>query len=250
MMTKMIQRLKGLLAVVLFAPGLALASEAVHLDKAPVSTDQARLQRGAKIFVNNCMGCHGLSFVRYNHLEQIGLTSEEIEKNLIFTAGAKVGDLMVPAIQAADAKRWFGVRPPDLTLVTRARSSEFGSGADWVYTYLRKFYRDPERPTGWNNEIFPNVGMPHVLYEFQGEQTATVTQGEHGDTLQLSLTKPGKLSTEHYDEAVADLVSFLVWTADPSAGFRKTLGLFVIGFLCVLLVLTYLLKLNYWKDVH
>lgn len=250
MMNNMIQRLKGLLVAALLAPGLAVASTALHLDKAPVSTDQARLQHGAKIFVNNCMGCHGMTFVRYNHLQQIGLSPEEIEQNLIFTPGTKVGDLMVPAIKAADAKRWFGVRPPDLTLVTRARSSEFGTGADWVYTYLRQFYRDPNRPTGWNNVIFPNVGMPHVLYELQGEQEAKVVKGEHGDHLELALVKPGKLSPEEYDNTVADLVSFLVWAGDPSAGFRKTLGGFVIGFLCVLMLLTYLLKRNYWKDVH
>ncbi|THF65923.1 cytochrome c1 [Pseudothauera nasutitermitis] len=251
MKTRVLNLIKRAVAVVLFAPALALAAGAeLHLDRAPVSKDLASLQHGAKLFVNYCLNCHGASFMRYNQLENIGLSEQLIRDNLLFT-GERVGDLMKVSMRPADAKVWFGTAVPDLTLIARQRASEFGSGADWLYTYLRQFYRDESRPTGWNNVVFENVGMPHVLWELQGDQTATVTDDGHGGkTVELSLAKPGKLSAAEYDKSVADLVSFLVWMGEPVAEKRKTIGLFVLAFLAGLFVLSYALKKNYWKDIH
>lgn len=246
MKSRVINFIKRAFAVALFAPAMAVAAGAeLHLDKAPVSTDPAALQHGAKLFVNYCLNCHSASFVRYNRLEEIGLSEQAIRDNLMFTAD-KTGDLMNIAMRRDEAKAWFGAAPPDLTLTARARSSGYGTGADWLYTYLRQFHRDENRPTGWNNVVFPNVGMPHALWELQGEQVATV--GDQGT--QLSLAKPGTLSPAEYDKAVADLVSFMVWMAEPVAEKRKTVGLFVLAFLAVLFVLSYALKKNYWKDIH
>lgn len=246
-----IKTLKRLAAVALLAPTLALSAGAeLHLDKAPVSTEPAALQNGAKFFVNYCLNCHSASFARYNTLEQIGLTEEQIRDSLMFT-GERVGDLMKIAMRPAESKAWFGVTPPDLTLVARQRASEFGSGADWLYTYLRQFYRDPERPSGWNNVVFENVGMPHVLWELQGDQVANVTEnGDGTKSVKLELAKPGKLSAEEYDKSIADLVSFLVWMGEPVADRRKSIGVIVLIFLAGLFVLSYALKKNYWKDIH
>ena len=250
-----ISLVKKLLATALFAPLLAVASgPELHLDKAPVSTDPAALANGAKLFVNYCLNCHGASYMRYNRLQQIGLSEQMIKDNLMFTA-EKIGEPMRIAMQRDEAKAWFGAAPPDLTVIARSRASEFGSGADWLYTYLRSFYRDSERPTGWNNVIFENVGMPHVLYELQGEQVAKVSEADDGHggkvkTISLEQGKPGKMSKEEYDKATADLVSYLVWMGEPMAETRKTVGTVVLAFLGLLFVLSYLLKKNYWKDVH
>lgn len=244
--TSFVKTLKRCVAVLLFAPALATAAAVLPLDRAPVSNDPIRLQNGAKLFVNYCMGCHSASFMRYNMLTGIGLTEEQITDNLIFSGG-KVGDLMTIAMRPADGKAWFGAPPPDLTLVARQRNSAAGSGADWLYTYLRQFYRDPERPTGWNNPLFPNVGMPHVLWQLQGDQVAATD--EQGN-ITLSLAKPGTMTVEQYDEAVADLVSFLSWMSEPIAEKRKNIGYFVLLFLAGMFVLSYALKKNYWRDVH
>ena len=251
MSLNLIKTLKRMAAAVLFAPAMAMAAGAVlHLDKAPVSTDPAALQHGAKLFVNYCLNCHSASFMRYNQLEKIGLTEQEIRDNLMFT-GERVGDLMKVAMRPAESKAWFGATPPDLTLVARQRASAYGSGADWLYTYLRSFYRDPSRPTGWNNVVFENVGMPHVLWELQGDLVAKVEdQNGHGPKTSLELVRPGTMTAAEYDKAVADLVSFMVWMGEPVAEKRKTIGMFVLAFLGVLFVLTYLLKKNYWRDVH
>lgn len=251
MKMRVINLIKRAAAVLLFAPSLALAAGAVlHLDRAPVSKDPAALQHGAKLFVNYCLNCHSASFMRYNQLENIGLSEQLIRDNLMFT-GERVGDLMKIAMRPADSKVWFGAAPPDLTLIARQRASEFGSGADWLYTYLRQFYRDEARPTGWNNVVFANVGMPHALWELQGEQVAKVTENADGSKhVELSLAKPGKMSVEEYDSAVADLVSFLVWMGEPVAEKRKLIGTYVLLFLVGLFVLSYALKKNYWKDIH
>ena len=147
------------------------------------------------------------------------------------------------AARTAEQKQWFGAAPPDLSLVARARASSDGSGADWLYTYLRSFYRDSERSTGWNNTLFANVGMSHVFWELQGEQAIDPV------THQLKLALPGSLSPAEYDKKVGDLVGFLVWASDPSAAFRKQVGFGVLAFLIVLFCLTYALKKEYWKDV-
>lgn len=243
--------LKRFAAVLLFVPSLALAAgAAVHLDRAPVSTDPAALQHGAKLFVNYCMGCHSASFMRYNMMNSIGLTDQQIRDNLMFT-GERVGDLMKISMRPSESKVWFGKAPPDLTLIARQRASGDGSGADWLYTYLRQFYRDDQRPTGWNNVVFANVGMPHVLWELQGEQVAKVTENADGTkSFELSLASPGTLSVEEFDKAVADLVSYLVWLGEPVAEKRKTIGVFVLLFLAGLFVLSYVLKKNYWRDIH
>ncbi len=235
--------MKKLLTILLFAPLLAFASGAeLHLDKAPDrANDHAALQRGAKVFVNYCLNCHGASYMRYNRLADIGVSDEQIKANLLFTRD-KVGEPMTIAMQRADAKQWFGAAPPDLTVIARARASEFGSGADWLYTYLRTFYRDETRPTGWNNIVFSNVGMPHVLWELQGEQVME----DH----KLKLAKPGKLSPREYDEVVADLVGYLKYMGEPMGELRKRLGVIVLIVLAVIFVLAYALKREYWKDVH
>ncbi len=236
--------MKKLLFALLCLPlAVFAAGGEIHLDKAPdKSHDMAALQNGAKLFINYCLNCHSASYMRYNRLRDIGLNDEQIRSNLIFS-DAKVGDLMKISMQQAEAKVWFGVVPPDLTLVARVRASESGSGADWLYTYLRSFYRDDKRPSGWNNVVFANVGMPHVLWELQGQQVL-------GEEHKLILSKPGKLKPEEYDALVADLVGYLQYMGEPIAETRKTLGVIVLIALAVLFVFTYALKREYWKDVH
>jgi len=236
-------KMKKLLAALLFAPALALAAgAAIHLDKAPnVQGDNAALQSGARTFVNYCLNCHGASFARYSRLTELGLTEQQVRDNLMFTA-EKIGETMRVAARPEEQKRWFGAAPPDLTLIARARSSADGSGADWLYTYLRSFYVDEKRPTGWNNVVFENVGMPHVLGQLQGVQ---VLNKDH----KLELLAPGSLSAADYDKLIGDLVGFMVWLAEPHAGFRKNLGFGVLAFLVVFFGFAYALKKAYWKDV-
>lgn len=232
-----------------FGPGVALASESGYrLDHAPIdSNDVVSLQSGARTFVNYCLNCHGAQFMRYNRLGDIGLTEAQIKDNLILT-GDKVGDTMKVAMNAKDAKAWFGVQPPDLTVIARAR------GADWLYTYLRTFYRDPKTPTGWNNAVFPNVGMPHALWTLQGErllQMDTVQAGGHATTeYKWSQVSQGAQNTTQYDTTVRDLVNYLVWMGEPSANARKKIGVVVLYVLGVLFVLAYAMKSQFWKDIH
>lgn len=237
--------LKRLLCLLLFAPCLALAAEGgVALDRAPnVQSDQAALQNGARLFVNYCLNCHGLSFVRYKRLTDLGISEQQVRDNLMFTAD-KIGEPMRVAARSAEQRQWFGVTPPDLSLVARARASADGSGADWLYTYLRSFYRDDQRPTGWNNTLFSNVAMPHVLWELQGQAVL------NPETHELNPGQAGKLSPAEYDKQVADLVGFLVWAGEPGAGVRKHLGIGVLLFLIVLFGVAYALKKEYWKDVE
>ena len=234
---------KLLLALALVSLAAFASGAELQLDHAPDRThDDAALQRGAKLFVNYCLSCHSASFMRYNRLRDIGLTDQQIKDNLMFTTD-KVGELMTIAMRSADAKKWFGVAPPDLSLVARARTSEAGSGADWLYTYLRGFYRDETSPTGWNNVVFANVAMPNVLWQLQGQQVM-------GSDHKLKLEKPGQLTPKEYDSAVADLVAYLQYMGEPAAQTRKHLGIYVLLFLSVLFVLSYALKREYWKDVH
>lgn len=237
--------MKKILIAFLFAPLMALASGgAVHLDKWPGSvSDKAALQNGAKLFVNYCMNCHGASYMRYKNLMDLGLTEQQVKENLMFT-GEKIGDLMRVAARYDEQKKWFGATPPDLTIIARARGSADGSGADWLYTYLRSFYRDDKRPTGWNNVVFENVGMPHVLYGLQGYQIR-----DH-ETHKLGLETPGELAPAEFDKAVSDLVGFMVWMSEPQQEYRQTLGYLVLAFLAVLFVVSYALKKEYWKDIH
>jgi len=251
--------IKKLLAVIfaslLFAPLLAVAaSDNVKLDRAPIDpNDVASLQRGAKLFVNYCLNCHSANYMRYNRLQDIGLNDKQILDNLVFT-GVKVGDLMKISMDPKDAKEWFGAPPPDLTVIARSRASHAGSGADWLYTYLRTFYRDPTRPTGWNNTTFPNVGMPHALWELQGQQVLKpqkVRAEGYEKTLEVPMIdKPGKMPGAEYDRAVADLVNYLVYMAEPAAHNRKLIGLVVLLALSLFTVLAYALKKSFWKDDH
>lgn len=244
-----------LAAALLAAPALALGAEEAKLDRAPINErDLVSLQRGAQVFVNYCLTCHSAGYMRYNRLQDLALTEQQIRDHLIFT-GAKVGDPMRSAMDPRDAKEWFGAPPPDLSVIARSRSSHAGSGADWLYTYLRSFYRDPSRPTGWNNTVYPNVGMPHVLWQLQGEQVLRVEErtlpGGKKETVQrLVLEKPGTLAPLEYDRLVADLVNFLAYVAEPAKRDRIEIGIYVLLFLGVLFVLAYALKKEYWKDVH
>jgi ubiquinol-cytochrome c reductase cytochrome c1 subunit len=240
-------KMKKFLIALLFAPVLALASGGnVHLDKWPGSvSDKAALQNGAKLFVNYCMNCHGASFMRYQNLMDLGLTEQQVKDNLMFTSD-KIGGLMAVAARSDEQKKWFGATPPDLTIIARARGElgNAGAGADWLYTYLRTFYRDPNRPTGWNNVVFENVGMPNPLWQLQGQQV------RNAETHKLELAVPGQMSPAEYDKAISDLVGFMVWMGEPQQEFRRTLGIFVFIFLALLFVVSYALKKEYWKDIH
>ncbi len=233
---------KILLVLALLLPLMAIANEGVELDHAPIDpSNQASLQRGAKVFVNYCLNCHSAAYMRYNRLQDIGLTDAQIKSNLMF-AGEKVGDTMTVTIQKADAKAWFGATPPDLSVEARAR------GADWLYSYLRGFYRDDTRPTGWNNVVYDKVAMPHVLWSLQGEQVLKID--EKTESHQLVLAKQGSMTPAEYDETIADLVNYLVFMAEPFKERDKSLGLLVLAFLGLLFVLTYYLKKEFWKDIH
>ena len=241
--------MKKLLFWILLAPGALLAAEAGYpLDRAPIDPQNLlSLQSGARTFVNYCLSCHSAQYMRYNRLEDLGLTEDEIKANLILTE-AKVGDTMKIALQPKEAKAMFGVAPPDLSLVGRSR------GADWLYTYLRTFYRDPKSPTGWNNAVFPQVAMPHALWTLQGERVLKVShgEGEHGGGTEYEWAElsKGEQNEVQYDTTVRDLVNFLVYIGEPAATDRKRIGIVVLFVLGVLFVLAYALKKEFWKDVH
>ena len=240
------KRFKTLLYVLLAAPMLAFASGSnVQLDKAPIDlADHESLQRGARIFVNQCLNCHSAGYMRYSRLQDLGLTEDQIKENLLFAA-EKPGETMNVAMTKTDAKSWFGATPPDLTVISRSR------GADWLYTYLRSFYRDDSRPTGWNNLVFDKVGMPHVLWALQGEMVPVHKKvGEHEVIDHLELAKPGSVTLAQYDAMMSDLVNYLVWMGEPAKMQRQQLGLLVLGFLAIFFVVAYYLKKEFWKDIH
>jgi ubiquinol-cytochrome c reductase cytochrome c1 subunit len=249
----------SLLTCLGFVAGAAASGGGVAWDAFPKekSTDVAALQNGAKVFANYCLNCHAASFMRYNRLRDIGLTEAQIKGNLMF-ATDKVGDTMKVPLDPKQAKEWFGGLPPDLTLIARSRSSPSqGSGADYLYTYLRTYYRDETKPTGWNNLAFPNVGMPHVLWELQGQRTAKFNeiQDPHDHAKKVhtfagfeQLT-PGTMSPQQYDETVADLVAYLQWMGEPVGSQRVRLGVWVLLFLVVFIVIAWRLNAAYWKDV-
>jgi ubiquinol-cytochrome c reductase cytochrome c1 subunit len=238
--------------------GPALAQEhGPALDRFPAerTTELPALQNGAKLFVNYCLTCHAASYMRYNRMHDIGLTDENIKNNLLFASGAKVGDLMKISMSPQDAKAWFGTVPPDLSVIARSRSGLGGSGADYLYTYLRSFYRDESRPTGWNNRVFPNVGMPNVLWELQGTQTANFEEekGEGGQVEHVfkgfTQVSPGTMSAADYNANVADLVAYLQWMSEPEQNFRVKLGVWVLIFLAIFWFIAWRLNASYWKDV-
>ncbi|EGR7965139.1 cytochrome c1 [Vibrio vulnificus] len=240
--------------VILFAmlPSLAMAAGAgVPLDKANVDlSDKAALQNGAKLFMNYCFACHSTQYQRYERVaDDLGIPADLMKENLMFNPESKIGDLMVNAMPPKQAAAWFGAPPPDLTLVARVR------GADWLYTYLRTFYVDPSRPFGVNNLVFPSVGMPHVLEELQGIPnpvygTKVVDGKEVQVVVGVESDGTGELSKGEYDEAVLDLVIFLVYSGDPVKAERHALGWWVMAFLVLFTIVVVLLKKEYWRDVH
>jgi ubiquinol-cytochrome c reductase cytochrome c1 subunit len=277
--------MKWMILLALFFPISVIAAEAGYrLDPSPHDTrDLVSLQLGARTFVNYCLGCHSAQHVRYRSLAGIGLTEAQIRDNLMFTAD-KSGEPMKVGFSAKEGKQWFGVAPPDLSVVARSR------GADWLYTYQRTFYRDSKSATGWNNALFPQVAMPHPLWEIQGPRTTTIESiieeidpntkkvigylkttlvlnengvrtekseklpaGKEYDTgteLTFSASPSAKLSAPAYDAMVRDLVNFLVYIGEPAAVNRKAIGIVVLFVLGVLFIFAYLLKKEFWKDVH
>jgi ubiquinol-cytochrome c reductase cytochrome c1 subunit len=240
---------RRLFFAVLFAPLVAIASgDELQLDRANIdSRDAISIQRGARVFVNYCLNCHAASAMRYNRLTDLGLTEQQIKENLMFTAD-KVGDPMTISAGRKDQRQWFGVEPPDLSVVARSR------GTDWLYTFLRTFYRDEKRPSGWNNLAFPNVGMPHALWQLQGSQVLKTESEEHDghkvEHKKLVPERPGSLSALEYDKLTRDLVNFLSYMGEPEKTKRLQIGIVVLLFLLLLLVPAWLLKREYWKDVH
>ena len=228
-------------------------------DKFPVEkmNDVAALQNGAKLFVNYCLNCHSAAYMRYNRMQDIGLSEAQIKGNLLF-ASDKVGDTMKIALDPKQAKEYFGAQPPDLSVIARSRSSPgMGSGADYLYTYLRTYYRDETKATGWNNLAFPDVAMPHALWELQGQRAAVFVEEKDahhaGKTThrfdRFEQLTPGKLDEQQYKETVGDLVAYLQWMGEPSQGKRVQIGVWVLLFLGVLTIFTWRLNASYWKDV-
>ncbi len=244
---------KQLLAVLLLiVPVYALASGGgAHLDKANIDlTNKGSLQRGARTFVNYCMGCHSAKYQRYNRLARdLDISEDDVIENLMFT-GDKIGGTMHIAMTKAEGKAYFGAAPPDLTLVARVR------GIDWLYTYLRTFYQDDSRPFGVNNKVFPSVGMPNALWQLQGIQepvyeTMTDDDGHEQKMLEgVELLEAGEQTPEEFDRTVRDLVNFLAYTSEPIKLERQSLGIKVLLFLFVFFIVAYLLKREYWKDIH
>lgn len=269
--------------VALLTPLAALAAaEGAKLQKAPVNlNDLVSLQRGAHVFVNYCLNCHNASYMRYNRLRDLGLSDDQIRDNLIFT-GVKVGEPMKVALSTREAGQLFNIPTPDISVITRSRSSEAGSGSDWLYSYLRAFYRDPVRPTGWNNLVYENSSMPHVLWELNGQHQVEVQEfGSRNDAAAALLQaksvarvdeisvrdKDGKevkrwvmktiqpgsagtLTPLEYDKLVADLVNYMTYMAEPARLERTQIGIYVLLLLGIFFLFAYLLKKEYWKDVH
>ena len=251
--------MKKLILTLVAALGIAGGAHAavgglVALDKAPVdTTNQASLQNGAKLFVNYRLGCHSAAFMRFNRLKDIGLSDQEIKDNLLFTTD-KVGETMISAIDPKQAKSWFGANPPDLTVIARSRAGAGGSGADYLYTFLRTFYRDDTKATGWNNLVFPSVGMPHALWQLQGERRAILETVEvHGQNTQVfkgwETISQGTMSTQEYDQTVGDLVNFLQWMGEPAQNTRIRVGVGVLIFLGIFILIAWRLNAAFWKDV-
>jgi ubiquinol-cytochrome c reductase cytochrome c1 subunit len=249
-MNKRQPSMKKIISTVALTVGLLVGTNAVmaqeegKLPSAGTNVhDQASLQRGAKLYFNYCVGCHSLKYVRYSRIaEDLGLSEDEVMKNLNFT-GAKFGDVVISHMPEDSAQQFFGKAPPDLSLEVRAKT------ADWVYGYLNSFYVDPTRPVGWNNTVFPNASMPFPLWELQGIQTAVKKEGSD-DVEKLELSQPGKLTSVQYQQATRDLTNFLEYAAEPAALQRQRYGIWVLLFLAGFTFLAYLLKKEYWKDVH
>jgi ubiquinol-cytochrome c reductase cytochrome c1 subunit len=233
------------LAAVSFA-GVAHAAEEGGMEPQNIRVDDiASLQRGSRLFFNYCSGCHSLQYMRYSRIaEDLKLDEKEVQASLIFT-GAKIGDKATNQMPPALAATWFGKAPPDLSLEARAK------GSDWIYHYLKSFYLDPSRPVGWNNTVFPNVSMPNPLWELQGLQVG-VKGGEGGDAKveKLEIKTPGRVSEAEYDSDVRDITAFLTYVGEPAALKRTSMGVWVLLYLAFFTFLAWLLKHEFWKDVH
>lgn len=237
-----------------FVAGASASTEGIAWDKAPNHiNDMVSLQNGAKLFVNYCLNCHAAAYMRYNRLTDIGLTEKQIKDNLLF-ATDKVGETMKVAMDPKQAKDWFGANPPDLTVIARSRAGGQGSGADYLYTYLRTYYPDSTKATGWNNLAYPNVAMPHALWQLQGNrQPVYDTKTEHGHEVKTfkgweQLT-PGSMTPLQYDQAIGDLVSYLQWMGEPAQHNRVRIGVWVLLFLGVFTFFAWRLNAAFWKDV-
>lgn len=239
----------GLLLALALLSGPVLAEDgAPALGEAHVNLhDMASVQRGARIFFNYCAGCHSLEYMRYSRMAQdLGLSEKQVMDDLDFN-GAKFGDHAISSMPAADAAKWFGKAPPDLSLEVRAK------GEDWVYSYLKSFYVDPSRPVGWNNTVFPNASMPNPLWELQGVQTAVYAPAEPGESPQvekLELNTPGLQTADQFDRTARDVTAFLTYVSEPNVYQRERLGLWVLLYLVVFTLLALFLKREYWKDIH
>ncbi len=264
----------------------ALASEAgVPMDTWPVERVQnkAALQNGARLFASYCVGCHGANLVRWNRLHEIGLSEAQIQQYLLF-GNQKVGDVIRNAAVPADQKRWFGKTPPDLSVITRARTSAGHAGADYIYTLLRGYYRDSGSPTGWNNVAYPNISMPHVFWQEQGPREARIEFTEarkdsktgaeqhmhvvtvyepngvssrtetpianHGaEGISYAFKPLNQEQSRRFDEDAADVVAFLAFITDPTAGKRSQIGVWVLIFLAIFVLVAWRLNAVYWKDI-
>jgi ubiquinol-cytochrome c reductase cytochrome c1 subunit len=245
-----------MMPLVAFAAGGGMKNYEADVDL----DNKESLQRGAKLFINYCLSCHSAGYMRYNRMaEDLGLDEKQVQKNMLFIADfskleegepGKVGNLMKVALRTADAKQMFGTKVPDLTVVSRSR------GADWLYTYLKTFYIDDSRPFGMNNQRFPDVGMPHVMWELEGlkkaikKTTKDHDGNEHTVITGYETVVPGKMSATEYDDAVRDMVNFMVYMGEPAQLVRYKWGVIVLIFLFILFIPAYALKKEYWKDVH
>ncbi|TMP45638.1 cytochrome c1 [Pseudoalteromonas citrea] len=245
MMKKLIIGLFALLPTFVMAAGPSVPLMDANNDL----TDKASLQRGAQLFMNYCLGCHQMQYQRYERtFRDIGIPTDIGQEQLIFD-GSKVGGHILNAMDQDDAAKWFGAAPPDLTLISRVKSP------DYIYTYLKSFYKDESRPFGVNNMVFPLVGMPHVLQELQGlPLPITEEVEEHGKMVTkvvgLETDGSGEMSTDEYDHAARDITNFLAYVGEPSRLESESLGIKVLGFLLILFILAFFLKKEYWRDVH
>ncbi len=244
---KFFSRLTVFAGGMLLSLSVSAASGGDKLQAGNDLSDRASLQRGAQLYMNYCAGCHSLKYLRYSRMaEDLGLTEDEVMANLNFT-GAKIGEQIQVSMPHVGGEKWFGKMPPDLSLISRVR------GSDWVYTYLKSFYLDETRPLGWNNKLFPNASMPNPLWQLQGLQHAELSKpdaiGErHVEALKV--TQPGRQSSAEFDQTARDITNFLEYAGEPAALKRQSMGVWVILFLVALTFLAFLLKQEYWKDVH
>ena len=232
----------------LFAIPAFAAEEGAALPHAGTDlTDKASLQRGAELYMNYCSGCHALKYLRYSRLaEDLGLSEDQVQANLNFT-GVKVGEQIHVALNEAEAKQFFGKMPPDLSVIARVR------GPDWIYNYLKSFYLDESRPLGWNNTVYPNASMPNPLWQLQGLQHAQLGKADAGGDRpveKLLLAQPGTQTVAQFDQTARDITTFLEYAGEPAAIQRQSMGVWVILFLAFFTFLAWLLKKEYWRDVH